>query len=57
MKMKKTIKTAALKEPRNYWISRRVWADENGKEYVKLNGDFVELDWLYIHEWEIDIAF
>lgn len=30
--MKKTIKMAAIKEPHNYWINRRVYADEVGKE-------------------------
>lgn len=55
--MKRTIKMAALKAPRNYWINRRVYADENGTEYVKINGNYFEIDWLILHDWEIDIAF
>ena len=55
--MKKTIKMAALREPHNYWINRRVWADEDGTEYVKINGNFIEVDWLIAHGWEVDIAF
>lgn len=55
--MKKTIKMAALREPHNYWIQRRVYQDENGKEYIKLNGIFYGLDWFYIHGWDVDIAF
>ena len=54
--MKKTEKTAAVREPRNYWISRRVWADESGEEYVKINGNFVSVDWMLSHGWEVDIV-
>ena len=55
--MKKTIKTAAVREPHNYWITRRVWADEAGTEYVKINGRPVEIEWLLLHGWEVDIVF
>ena len=55
--MRKTIKTAAVREPHNYWISRRVWADESGKEYIKINGQFIAINWLIIHGWDVDIAF
>lgn len=55
--MKKTIKMAALREPHNHWINRRVYADESGKEYVKINGFFFEIDWLMLKGWEVDIAF
>lgn len=55
--MKKTIKMAAAKAPHNHWINRRVYADESGVEYIKINGIYFELDWLMAHGWEIDIAF
>lgn len=55
--MKKTIKTAAVRAPHNYWISRRIYADEAGMEYIKINGNYIELDWLMSHGWEVDIAF
>lgn len=51
--MKKTIKTAAVREPHNYWISRRVWADENGKEYVKINGYYIDINWMHLHGWDV----
>lgn len=57
MKMKKTIKMATLKQPHNYWIERRVWVDENLIEYVKINGHYFEIDWLYDKDWEIHITF
>ena len=55
--MKKTIKMAAVREPHNYWINRRVWADDNGIEYVKINGNFIAIDWLMLRGWEVDVAF
>lgn len=55
--MKKTIKTAGLKAPNNYWISRRVWADQDGTEYVKINGNYFSIDWLIRKGWAVDIAF
>lgn len=54
--MRKTVKTAAVRAPRNYWISRRVYADGSGKEYIKLNGNYVEIEWLVLHGWDVDIA-
>lgn len=55
--MKKTIKTAAIRAPHNYWISRRVYIDKNNIEYVKINGNYIEINWLIDHNWEIDIVF
>lgn len=55
--MTKTNKMAALRQPHNYWINRRVWADDAGKEYVKINSNFYEIDWLITKGWEVDIAF
>lgn len=54
--MKKTTKTATAREPNNYWISRRVYADETGKEYIRVNGMFFDIDWLILKGWEVDIA-
>ena len=54
--MKKTNKTAALRQPHNYWISRRVYADETGKEFVKINGNFVSIDWVIDAGWELDVV-
>ena len=55
--MKKTIKTAALRQPFNCWISRRVYVDDAGKEFVKINGHWVSLDWIVLAGWELDIVF
>lgn len=54
---KKTTKTAQLRQPRNYWISRRVWSDEDGKEYVKINGMHFALNWLILHGWDVNVVF
>lgn len=54
--MKKTNKTAAVREPHNYWISRRVYTDEQGNEYIKINGVYVAVEWLYQHGWDVDIV-
>ena len=35
---KKTEKMAAVREPHNYWINRRVWKDDNDVEYIKIGG-------------------
>lgn len=51
--MKKTIKTVSVKEPRNYWISRRVYSDESGKEFVKINGSLVAINWMLLHGWDV----
>lgn len=55
--MRKTIKMASLREPNNHWISRRVYADESGKEYVKINGMYFDIEWLMADGWEVDIVF
>ena len=33
------------------------YTDENGIEYVKINGNYIEIDWLILHDWEVNIAF
>ena len=48
---------AALRQPNNYWINRRVYADDTGKEYVKINGRWFGVDWLMLKGWKVDIAF
>lgn len=53
----KTIKTAAIRQPRNYWIDRRVWADGVGNEYVKINGYYVSIDSLIVRGWDVHIYF
>lgn len=55
--MKKTIKTAYIREPHNYWITRRVWVDETGKEYVKINYSFTEIEWLLMRGWEVNLSY
>ncbi len=54
--MKRTNKTASVREPHNYWISRRVYADENGTEYIKINYNYIEIDWLISKGWDADIV-
>ena len=54
--MKKTIKMAAIREPHNYWINRRVYADETGNEFVKINGNYVAIEWMYQAGWEVAIV-
>lgn len=54
--MKKTIKTAAIREPHNYWISRRVYKDEAGNEFVRINGNYVSIEWLYQAGWDVDVV-
>ena len=54
--MKKTIKTAAIREPHNYWISRRVYEDDAGNEFVKINYQYVAIEWLYKAGWDVDIV-
>ena len=53
---KKTEKMAAVREPHNYWINRRVWKDDNDVEYIKINGNYVPLNWIYIHGWDVAIT-
>ena len=55
--MKKTIKTAAVRQPHNYWITRRVYSNEAGEEFIKINGYYVGINWMLLHGWEVDIAF
>ena len=55
--MKRTFKDAAVKAPHNYWVNRRVWADDDGVEFIKINGTFVSIEWLRAHGWKVDIAF
>ena len=55
--MKRTVKTAAIREPHNYWISRRVYEDETGNEFVKINGHYVAIAWLYGAGWDVDIVY
>ena len=55
--MKKTIKIVYIKEPHNYWINRRVYVDEHDDEYVKINYNFVKLDWLKSHNWNINYSY
>lgn len=31
-------------------IERRVYVDENGNRYVRINGGFVECDWLMMRD-------
>lgn len=52
-KMVKTFKIMAIRQPRNYWINRRVYADENGVEYVKINYNYYSLDYLRAHGWDV----
>lgn len=54
--MKKTIKMAAIREPHSYWINRRVYADEAGNEFVKINGNYVAIEWMYRAGWLVDIV-
>ncbi len=56
MRITKTIKMASVREPQNHWINRRVYADESGKEYIKINGNLVSIEWMIVHNWEVDIA-
>lgn len=37
-------------------IERRVYVDENGERFVKINGNFVDMDWVYMR-WEASISF
>ena len=52
----KTSKTAALREPGNHWINRRVYEDHSGREYVKINGMYFATSMLMLDGWEIDIV-
>lgn len=37
-------------------IERRVYVDENGERFVKINGNFVDMDWVYMR-WDASISF
>ncbi len=52
--MKKTDKKAVIgqlnRQTGNYThIERRVFEDENGRRYVKINGDSTPISWLLTH--------
>ena len=53
--MKKTGRMASVKEPHNYWINRRIYVDEDDVMYVKINYNFVSLNWMVAHKWEVKI--
>lgn len=60
--MKKTNKMAVIgqlnRQTGNYThIERRVYEDENGKQFVKINGDFTSTDWLIIHDRTVQVYF
>ena len=38
-------------------IERRVYEDEHGTQFVKINGDFTSIDWLLNHGRTVDIWF
>ena len=38
-------------------IERRVFEDENGMRFVKINGDFTRISWLLAHGREVNIWF
>lgn len=52
--MKKTNKMAVIGQlnpmtGKYTHIERRVYEDEAGNRYVKINGDFTDIDWLVMH--------
>lgn len=60
--MKKTNKMATIGQLNrmtgNYaHIERRVFEDENGLIFVKINGDFTSLNWLETHGRTVDVWF
>lgn len=60
--MKKTNKMATIAQLNrmtgNYThIERRVYEDENGRNFVKINGDFTSVTWLESHGRTVDIWF
>ena len=60
--MKKTNKMAVIgqlnRQTGNYaHIERRVYEDENGKQFVRINGDFTSTDWLIIHGRTVQVYF
>lgn len=60
--MTKTNKMATIgqlnRQTGNYaHIERRVFEDENGRQFVKINGDFCSVTWLITHGRTVDIYF
>lgn len=60
--MKKTIKMAVIGQLNrmtgNYThIERRVYENENGDLFVKINGDFTSINWLRNHGRSVNIYF
>lgn len=61
-KMKKTNKMATIGQLNrmtgNYThIERRVFEDENGFQFVKINGGFTSITWLATHGRMVDVWF
>lgn len=57
--MKKTKYMATIGQPNystgNYsHIERRVYKDEDGKKFVKINGDYYSVTWLTSHGRKVD---
>ena len=60
--MKKTNKMASIGQynpnSRQYaHIERRVFEDENGLLYVRINGEYCSIDWLQSNGRKVDIYF
>lgn len=60
--MKKTSKMVTIGQLNrmtgNYThIERRVYEDENGEMFVKINGDFTSVDWLILHDRTVNFYF
>lgn len=60
--MKKTVKMAVIGQLNraigNYaHIERRVYENENGEGFVKINGDFTSLAWLLLHGRTVDVYY
>ena len=52
--MKKTRFTATLTN-RDFKLERRVWEDRNGTRFVKISGCWFEIDWLMLHDTEVEL--
>lgn len=60
--MKKTNKMAVIGQlnpmtGKYTHIERRVYEDEAGNKYVRINGDFTDIDWLIMHDRRVHIYF
>lgn len=55
-KVQKTEKMAVIFDGHSH-IERRVYADENGIEYVKINFGFFNLNWCRCHFVSVDVYF